>query len=490
MDTYTRKDLKNILTLVLISLVLGIYLIATTVVISKDGVTYIERSQTVLSDFNQLVKAKAPIGFDMLIVGVHSGYSLFFKTQSLQSWILSAQICVLTCKILAMVSLYFFGRCFFNRKHVFISLLVLSFLPHPTQFGVDVIRDWPHILFLFTAMLFLTKGIRCSSAGYMAAAGIVCALGQIIRMECMQVMIYGLFMFVILFGSTVFKKKKLPKKHIWLFLLAGYLLVFIPYCHKREKIFPAKRIKTFLTDNHNPNSDERVCAGDPVDETLLNATVNLAQTIMENFHYYFILPVGIGLYLRMCRKPKIMWKKNLLIGLFIGFNGVILLLLHLNHGYISRRHALPLCVMLSFHIPSGTYAIALYLTAKVKETHPNLKKWASAFIVIGIVICLPKTVSPIGKGKEVYGEAAKWIETHTAPDDRFVTFDPRIPFYGNRSNWKLYNEKKRPEMEPDYLICVTKNGIPSIDLPAQYVLAESFQHPNKEKGIQIFRRTQ
>ena len=489
MNANRRKDLYNILILTAIALVLGIYLIATTVVISKDGVFYIERSKQLVSHFDELIKSSPPIGFNLMILGFHKIYSSIFKTQSLQSWITSAQICVLACKILAIVALYFFGRHFFSRKQVFISLLIVSFLPYPTQFGADILRDWPHILFLFSAMLFLIKGIKQSSGLYMTLTGLTCGFGHIIRPECPQVVLYGFIIFSCRLYQYHFKKVPFSRKHIYLFLLVGFLLIFIPYAAKRDKVLPDK-LKTIISTNDCISIDSPLACTASVDgNKILSAAASLVQAIIENFHYYFILPMGIGMYRRFFRKKKLFNKKYWLIGLFIGFNAVILLLLHFRWGYISKRHAMPLNIILSFYIPSGITAIAAYFSARNKFRNQNLKRWRQILIWVGILICLPKLLRPIGQDKKVYLEAAKWINTHTLPSSRFFTFDSRIPFYANREDWVQSSDAIQWAKEPpDYLICASNQGRPSTDTPDVYTLMKIFENAHYKKDIYLFHR--
>ena len=52
-----RRDIVHLVVLVVIALVIGIYLIATTVLISKDGVFYIEQAQQLASDPVRIIKA-------------------------------------------------------------------------------------------------------------------------------------------------------------------------------------------------------------------------------------------------------------------------------------------------------------------------------------------------------------------------------------------------------------------------------------------------
>ena len=70
-----RDDVINLLILVLIASVLGVYLIATTVLIAKDGVYYIERAQKLSSDPVGVIKGHPP-GYPFLIFTAHKFVTL------------------------------------------------------------------------------------------------------------------------------------------------------------------------------------------------------------------------------------------------------------------------------------------------------------------------------------------------------------------------------------------------------------------------------
>ena len=51
-----KKDLSNLVILLAVAAVIGVYLIATTVIISKDGVYYIERARQFADDPVSVIK--------------------------------------------------------------------------------------------------------------------------------------------------------------------------------------------------------------------------------------------------------------------------------------------------------------------------------------------------------------------------------------------------------------------------------------------------
>ena len=55
-----KRDIIHLMVLVAIALAIGVYLIVTTVLISKDGVFYIERAQQLPNDPIGVIKAHPP----------------------------------------------------------------------------------------------------------------------------------------------------------------------------------------------------------------------------------------------------------------------------------------------------------------------------------------------------------------------------------------------------------------------------------------------
>jgi len=172
-----KRDLAYILILLAIALAIGVYLVATTVLISKDGIFYIERAQKFSSDPIGIIKAHPP-GYPFLILVAHKCAALFADDSSVFTWIYSAQSVTLLCRLLAIIPLYFIGKLLVGGKNSFWAILILIFLPFPTRIVCDVLREWPHLLFLATGLLFLMWGSREGIWWMFAIAGLVGGLGH------------------------------------------------------------------------------------------------------------------------------------------------------------------------------------------------------------------------------------------------------------------------------------------------------------------------
>ena len=118
-----KDDVINLVILILIATILGVYLIATTVFIAKDGVNYIERAQKLSSDPVRVIKEYPP-GYPFLIFVAHKFVNLFTDNSSLFSWIYTAQSVTLLCRVLSLISLYFIGKLLVGARHSFWGLLI------------------------------------------------------------------------------------------------------------------------------------------------------------------------------------------------------------------------------------------------------------------------------------------------------------------------------------------------------------------------------
>jgi len=159
----TRKqDIIHLAILLVIALGIGLYLIATTVVITKDGVWYvwyIQLARKFSSESQDVIKG-LPFGYPLLIFAANKLVTSLSGSSSLSTWIYSAQSVTLLCRLLALIPLYFIGKFLVGGKRSFWTIFILIILPYPAEFVSDVLREWPHILFLASGFLFLMLGVK------------------------------------------------------------------------------------------------------------------------------------------------------------------------------------------------------------------------------------------------------------------------------------------------------------------------------------------
>jgi len=492
-----HRTIRDLVILLGITLILGIYMIASTAVIAKDGVLYIERAQQLPAQFTKILNANEPFGFPALIFASHRLFALFPGSNSNLRWILSGQILVFVCRFVTVGILYFFGKALLDRHRAFWGVLVLIFLPYPAEIGADILRDWPHLLFLFAGLLCLYQGIRKERWGYFFAAGLLSGIGHLIRPECAQVVIYGILFFVLTIVTSAHRYASARRNWFYVMLPAGFLIVFIPYACCVESAVPTKLKKLYSNSSHSQVLKEVAEESGPCvyqagmisgTKQIFPAAGQLLQGLSENLMYFFILPAVIGCW-RFFKHPKKDKTNRWLVGMLIGFYVLALCLLYINWGYISRRHVLALTAILCFFVPSGLEVISKWLCRSNDKNCRSSETWFIVLAAVGIAICIPKLLRPIGHDKAHYREASAWIAENTPLRSRFYTFDKRIPFYANRP-YRIYSDgrKFKADFKQRYLITSSKDGQLEIPLPREMTLQAEFSSEKKDKTVLIYKK--
>ncbi|MBA7640659.1 hypothetical protein ES703_48330 [subsurface metagenome] len=451
-----RDDVINLLILILISSLLGVYLIATTVLIAQDGVEYIERAQNFPQNPVGVIKHEPPFGYPFLIFLTHKVTTSFSQNGSIYSWIYSAQSVSLLCRVLSLIPLYFIGKLLVGSRRSFWGLLILIMLPHPAEFGSDVIREWPHILFLSTGLLFLIWGSRFGKWWMFAIAGLAAGFGHTIRAECAQIVIYGILWLLISLFLPRLNISRLKAIRLTLILLIGFAIPAAPYMKVRGRVLPPK-LKSVISCNtprQSSGPEQSGFDGTPAVHTdsgmptdILKALGRLAQEISDNLMYFFVLPLMVGLYCHFRKLRRVLFTERFFIFALIVLYVVMMVLLHINYSYITRRHCMPIIVLTAFYIPVGLQILARWLSKRTSKnglaTRKNRQRWFFILVAVGFSICTAKfgRITPLRWEKQGYIDTAKWLKENTSEKDLIAMADSRIGFYAQRSSRRMDGEK-------------------------------------------------
>ena len=438
-----KHDFIHITILLLIALGIGIYLIATTVMIAKDGVSYIECAQQFASD--KIIKSHSP-GYPFLIFIAHKSVTLFSNSASVQTWIYSAQSVTLLCRLLAIIPLYFIGKLLVGSKRSFWAVLIIVILPHSAKLGCEAVREWPYILFLSVGFLGLLIGANQPKWWILGLVGLSAGLGYLIRHESAQLVVYGLIWLTLCMFWP--KLCGVSKRQIFIalaLLLIGFAIPAVPYMKCRGKIIPPKvnrimKSSSFNTLSDNPNTPKvnavssNYNTAEIVPSNVLKGLGGIFKTIGENLMWFFMPALMIGLYYRFRGNAK--REEWFLITAFVLVNLTIMVL---RYCYIqltiSKRWSLPLITFTIFYIPVGLHVAGNWLEGKFPMNKQRKEKrfsWFLVLLLIGIGICIPKLFSPVRIEKQGYGDAAEWLRENTAAEDLVAVPDMRISFYGER----------------------------------------------------------
>jgi hypothetical protein len=416
-------------------------------------------------NFTQALKQNWP-GYPFLIFTLHSFISLFSKADGIFSWIYCGQTVSLLARILSLIPLYFIGKTLVGERKSLWALLILILLPYPAEFGSDILRDWLHILFLSAGISLLIYGTRTGNWWMFALAGLAAFLGHTIRPEGAQVVIYGMLWLSFCLITARKETGRIKAIFLMLILLAGFAIPAVPFMKIRSdsgRLIP-KKLKHITnqissnTDLHidneftnNKDNNQIIYCAEGISTKTAKAVGRLVQAISENLMHFFILPFIIGLYFGFRNIRKAVFDERFFILSLLMLYTTMMVLLHINYGYISRRHCLPMVVFGIFYVPLGLELIAGWAEVNIfrnKSAKPkDIQRVFSILLCIGIIICMGKIgrITPLRSEKQSYTQAANWLRENTKANDKIVVFDSRIGLYSERKYRIIQPGDKFPE---------------------------------------------
>ena len=448
---FDNKFFSPVLILAALAGVVGLYLILTTVVISEDGVGFIRFAQELRADFAAAIKSNFQHpGFSFIIektqlIFAKAGVNEFW------SWIYSGQCVALFFRLAAIIAVYHICRLLTDSLTSFTAALIFLFLPDGAQIGANVLSDWPHLAFVAAGMFFVLKWCDKPLVIWAALAGLSAGLGYLVRPESIQIIIYGVFIFLVCLFSRYRNGQKWKVCVSVLLISACFLIFALPYMIAKGGIFPKKAID--LQFAWSPAMPLATVEGMNVLRKILFAGWELLERLSQ-FMVYFFLPFWmIGLWVGLADKNRNMLYR-IVIGSAVVLNIVIMLWLYTRHGYIGRRHLLPLAAFTMWCVPIGI----TWVTEKfVRPSDVAAKKWFVIIVVIGIVICAPKTFRPIGYKKQICLQAGAWINANTPSDSIVFSKDARVGFYGGRQSVTLLKHAKGSNV---YMVSKSNSSLP------------------------------
>ncbi len=479
-----KRDIIHISILLIVALCIGIYLIGTTAVIAKDGITFIEYAKNFeISPTKTMIQQDQHPGYPVMILSVHKIARFLSESRSVFSWIYCAQGIALVFRILAIIVLYFLGKELVGARTGFLALLILVLLPKSAHYGSDALSDWPHLFFLAGGILLLVRGATNKKWWLFGFAGLAAGMGYLVRPECVQVIVYGLLWLTLQFfwSKRVMSKSKTALALI--LLVIGFCVLTAPYMKLKGTVFPKKN----LVQLQPQVVSETTYIADIVPSDIVGTFWKLFENIGETLMWFFVPALFISLY-KTFRKPNWYEPERFFIIVLVGLNIVLMMLLYCKYGYMSVRHTLPLVVFTIFYIPAGLHVLADLLNKKLlKKDNANLG--FVILMVIGIVICGPKLFRPLHHDKRIFRKLALWIAENTEQKDIIAVPDLRISFYADRKGVK-YNEQSIPK-EARYTVKVLKNkaDTPVSKQRLQTIKLFSIYCKNKENVFVIYRNT-
>lgn len=492
------RSVVNVSILLTIALCIGIYLIITTFIIAKDGVTFIKYAQKFeTAPIRTMENEFQHPGYPMLILLAHKATRFLHQNISILSWIYCGQSIALVFRLLALIILYFIGRRLLGARLSFWGVLILILLPGPAEYGSDALSDWPHLFFLVTGVLLLLKGAINARWWLFGFAGLAAGAGYLVRPECAQLVVLG----GLWLGLQLLWSKRTMRINNVLsasaLLLVGFLVIAAPYMNLKGAIFPKKNIGRFAGSSQQPatlsqnnqfvSQAVQISKVTPTDTAKAFGKVfeNIGETLMWFFVPAFLIGMHVMFKTRKWHKPE-----QFFVIAIIFLNIPVMVWLYCRHGYISDRHTLPLLIIPILYVPVGLQELAIWcrkgFSWRIEPsavTSRDGRFWFLVLFLVGVFICTPKLLRPIRIEKQGYRAAANWLKANTDIADTVAVPDERISFYAQRQG--LVYENENIPANAVYTVKISKNQEYKIDLMDSLVNVEYEYVAKSKRGFNV-----
>ena len=492
------RDFFNLSILLTVALCIGVYLIVTTAIIAKDGVTFIKYAkQLEIAPAKTMMNEFQHPGYPWLILTAHKVTGFLHENTSILSWIYYAQNATLIFRLLAITVLYFIGKQLFGARMSFWAILILILLPKPAEYGSDALSDWPHLFFLASGLLLLFKGAANKRWWIFGFAGLATGAGYLIRPECAQLVVLGSLWLglQLLWPKRVMSKGKALSALV--LILVGFLAIAGPYMKLKGAVFPKKNVGQFTQSSqqlevhaeNNQTISEATHTSQFTPSNIAKAFGKLVGNVGETLMWFFVPALLIGIY-KWFKTRKWHQPEKFFIIVLIVLNVPVMVWLYCKHGYMSDRHTLPLLILPILCVPVGLQELAIWFQERFsRKTEPsaainhNERFWFLVLFLIGISICTPKLLRPIRIEKQGYRAAAQWLKANTDGRDIVAVPDERISFYAERTG--LVYENGNIPANVVYTVRILKNQKDETAL-AEALGKVEYEYVNKRKrGVNV-----
>lgn len=490
------RDFINVSILLTVALCVGVYLIVTTAIIAKDGVTFIKYAKQFETDpVKTMANEFQHPGYPSLILTAHKVTDFLHENTSILSWIYCGQSVTLIFRLFAIALLYLIAKQIFGARMSFWAILILILLPKPAEYGSDVLSDWPHLCFLATGVLLLLKGAVNKRWWIFGFAGLAAGAGYLVRPECaMLVMLGGLWIGLQLLWSKHTMSRGNAISALIL-LLGGFLVVGGPYMKLKGAVFPKKNVGQFAQSSqqeaHAENDRTVSEAGHTSQFTPSNiakAFGKLAGNIGETLMWFFVPALLVGMH-KWFKARKWHEPEKFFVIAIIVLNVPVMVWLYCKYSYMSDRHTLPLLILPILYVPIGLQELAIWFQERFSRkielsvaANRSQRFYFFVLLLIGFSICLPKLLRPIRIEKQGYRAAAKWLKANTDSAAIVAVPDVRISFYAQRQGL-VYDDGNIP---PNVVYIVTASHDTIDKLPSASVVYEYLDKRNNKNNVAVY----
>ena len=423
----------------------------------------------------------------------------------------------------AVAALWWLLRPLFGAAVALTAAAFLAVHPYAVRFSADVQSDQVHLLFFLLASGFLVRALSRKQVAGAFAAGAATGLAYLTRPEAVGVLVVGAGLAV---GGLFREQWSWRRTTAFLAALAaGFMLLASPYMFalwwlsgtlqltQKKSVFgliglsPGTassfdfmvllgvvtlaaglawalrvRLREWLDTLRSRRISVPELAASGFSVVVIASLMSPLQVVelLASFaatlrpELVFLLVIGVIACARRPGAPS--GRAFFFIGFVAVYSVVLFGLLH-SAGYVSRRHLLPLSVLLTGYVAIGLHVLArAWASRRVRQGQPVAFEYVVvAILLLFVAIALPKTLR-VHRSEQVAARvAAEWVREVAEPGDHIASLRPKAAYYAGLL-WVPLREAEGGARE----------GASIRRLGARWVLAESSDlSPSGEKTLAV-----
>ncbi len=372
--------------------------------------------------------------------------------------------------------LWWLMRPLFGARLAVVAAALLAAHPYAVRMSADVQSDTVHLAFFLLGLGLVQRAVARADAGLAFAAGVASALAYLTRPEGIGVLVVGLVLF-----AAEWARGRVSTARGLAFVAAlggGFALLALPYMRIIQllsgewQLTQKKSLPTLLGVGHLAGNAWAIGAGVGVVVVALAAGVWVrrrgglawpgsksspsaalawggvvagvvilgavlvspsaalrwaalfASTLRPEL--VILLVAGIVASVRSGEAPS---SRSFFIGVVALVHGAATFALLVTAGYLSRRHLLPLAVVLLGHAALGLAACAAWIAARWPAAARTQGRVVIALVLVVVAIALPKALRVHREEGVAARLAAEWVRERSAPGDRVASERSRTAYY-------------------------------------------------------------
>jgi len=463
-DSSLPESPQGLVAVLLLSLLLKTVICSFTEVINVDGALYLNVAQTFEAGRFKDAASLFPMPFyPLLLAGVHL---------LVPQWTVAAYFTSVASSVLVLVPLYLIARRLFDDRAAFWTCLAWAVCPEANDWGTQIMRDPPFLLFFAWAVHFTLKAMEDPKVRYFLLTALFLALGALLRIEALIFTLFTIGFFLTLAFYCPDRRRFIWRGLLcWLLLLlgAGMLLAIIlgdqwTAFNRADQISQALRellglrfldnylliyekLKIFQQELPYPDGGQNFMEISRHYMPMIYL-VGLAESYASFLFAPFLLPLFLGVRRANPRSPSVGREGRLFTASGIVLFVIVVYYRHVEMNFITQRYLLSAAFLAYPWIGRGLDL----LWTRCREA--SYRSMLTALLVLAFVAApVYKSLKPLGDQDPLVKRAGQWLVEHPRYREvKILSTDARIPYYAGLGPNYIQHSRSIPLSMEDFAL--------------------------------------